>query len=153
MARVAGSFQSYDAKGNREDLADIIYNISPVDTPIMSAAQRRSVHNTQFDWQTDALAAPSVVVAKPQVGEPSEEIVLPGNIEAYTDSGIYARTDGYLQKWYFDIGARVRRGQLLAVSPTVASHLGPTQAQDESARSILAIRSAASLATSSYTLV
>jgi hypothetical protein len=58
MARVAGSMQSYDAKGNREDLADIIYNISPVDTPIMSAAQRRTVHNTQFDWQTDALAAP-----------------------------------------------------------------------------------------------
>lgn len=58
MARVAGSFQSYDAKGNREDLADIIYNISPVDTPIMSAAQRRTVHNTQFDWQVDSLAAP-----------------------------------------------------------------------------------------------
>lgn len=57
MARITGSMQTYDAKGNREDLADIIYNISPVDTPIMSAAQRRTVHNTQFDWQVDLLAA------------------------------------------------------------------------------------------------
>jgi hypothetical protein len=57
MARVASSFQTYDAKGNREDLADIIYNISPTDTPIMSASQRRGVDNTQFDWQTDTLAA------------------------------------------------------------------------------------------------
>src|SRR5690348_5975945 len=57
MARITGSLQSYDAKGNREDLADIIYNISPTDTPVMSASQRRNVDNTQFDWQTDALAA------------------------------------------------------------------------------------------------
>lgn len=80
--------------------------------------------------QTDALAAPSVVVARPQMGSPSENVVLPGNIEAYTDSGIYARTDGYLKKWYFDIGARVKKGQLLAVieSPEVDQQLAQAKA-------------------------
>lgn len=57
MARVAASLQTYDVKGNREDLADIIYNISPTDTPIMSASSRRGAEATQFDWQTDTLAA------------------------------------------------------------------------------------------------
>jgi len=85
---------------------------------------------TKLQQQTDALAAPSVVVEKPKMGQPSQEIVLPGNIEAYTDSGIYARTDGYLKKWYFDIGARVRRGQLLAVieSPEVDQELAQAKA-------------------------
>lgn len=85
---------------------------------------------TTLQRQTDALAAPSVVVAKPQMGVPSEEVVLPGNIQAYTDSGIYARTDGYLKKWYFDIGARVKKGQLLAVieSPEVDQQLAQAKA-------------------------
>ena len=80
--------------------------------------------------QTDALAAPSVVVAKPTEGAPSEELVLPGNVQAYTDSSIYARTNGYLRKWYFDIGARVRKGQLLALieSPEVDQQLAQAKA-------------------------
>lgn len=85
---------------------------------------------TRLQQQTDALAAPTVVVAKPQLGAPSQEVVLPGNITAYTDSGIYARTDGYLKKWYFDIGARVKKGQLLAVieSPEVDQQLAQAKA-------------------------
>lgn len=85
---------------------------------------------TKLQQQTDALAAPDVVVAKPQMGAPSQEVVLPGNIEAYIDSGIYARTDGYLQKWYFDIGAHVKKGQLLAVieSPEVDQQLSQAKA-------------------------
>lgn len=80
--------------------------------------------------QTDALAAPSVVVAKPQMGTPTQEVVLPGNIQAYVDSGIYARTTGYLQKWNFDIGARVKKGQLLAVieSPEIDQELSQARA-------------------------
>jgi RND family efflux transporter MFP subunit len=85
---------------------------------------------TKLQNETNALSAPSVVVAKPQMGQASDEVVLPGNIEAYTDSGIYARTDGYLKKWYFDIGARVKRGQLLAVieSPEVDQQLAQAKA-------------------------
>jgi RND family efflux transporter MFP subunit len=85
---------------------------------------------TKLQQQTDALAAPSVIVGKPKMGAPAQEVVLPGNIEAYIDSGIYARTDGYLQKWYFDIGARVKKGQLLAVieSPEVDQQLSQAKA-------------------------
>lgn len=59
-------------------------------------------------------AIPTVQVIRPKMGAPQNEIVLPGNIQAFNDSPIYARTDGYLKKWYVDIGARVKAGQLLA---------------------------------------
>jgi len=63
---------------------------------------------------TDELAVPTVVVTQPREGAPQTEIVLPGNIEAFTDSPIYSRTNGYLKKWYADIGAHVKKGELLA---------------------------------------
>ncbi|HXQ26374.1 MAG TPA: efflux RND transporter periplasmic adaptor subunit [Candidatus Acidoferrales bacterium] len=63
---------------------------------------------------TNDLAVPTVSVIHPKLGAPQTEIVLPGNIQAFTDSPIYARTNGYLKKWYVDIGARVSSGQLLA---------------------------------------
>lgn len=86
--------------------------------------------------QTDTLALADVVVQKPQMGNPSQELVLPGNMFAWTDSPIYARTDGYLQKWYFDIGAHVRQGQLLAVisSPEVDRQLAQAKADLASAK-------------------
>ena len=64
--------------------------------------------------KTQDLAVPAVSVMQPQRGEPREEIVLPGNIQAFTDAPIYARTNGYLKRWYVDIGARVKAGELLA---------------------------------------
>jgi len=80
--------------------------------------------------RTGNLALANVIVDKPAVGEPSQEIVLPGNMFAYVDSPIYARTDGYLEKWYFDIGARVRKGELLATiaSPEVDQQLAQSKA-------------------------
>jgi RND family efflux transporter MFP subunit len=64
--------------------------------------------------RTTELAAPSVIAVTPKQGAPVDSFVLPGNVTAYTDSPIYARTSGYLTKWYFDIGARVEKGALLA---------------------------------------
>jgi RND family efflux transporter MFP subunit len=63
---------------------------------------------------TNQLAVPSVSVMQPKQGAPAQEIVLPGSIQPFISSPIYARTDGYLEKWYFDIGAHVKAGQLLA---------------------------------------
>jgi RND family efflux transporter MFP subunit len=85
----------------------------------------------QLAQRTDELALADVVVDKPELGEPSQEIVLPGNMFAYVDSPIYARTDGYLEKWYFDIGAHVRKGQLLATiaSPEVDQQLAQAKAE------------------------
>ena len=57
-------------------------------------------------------------MAPAKQGAPVDTFVLPGNVTAFTDSPIYARTDGYLLHWYFDIGARVKKGDLLAVIDT-----------------------------------
>ena len=79
---------------------------------------------------TDELAAPTVNVAPPRQGAPVDNFVLPGNVTAYVDSPIYARTAGYLTKWYFDIGARVKKGALLAeiASPEIDQQLAQAQA-------------------------
>jgi len=74
---------------------------------------RRSA-NAVLAERTTELAAPSVIAVVPRQGAPVDNFVLPGNVTAYTDSPIYARTSGYLTKWYFDIGARVPKGALLA---------------------------------------
>ena len=55
MAKITKSFTTYDAKGNREDLSNAIYNIDPFDTPLMSMARRRKVKNRTYDWQTENL--------------------------------------------------------------------------------------------------
>jgi RND family efflux transporter MFP subunit len=68
--------------------------------------------------ETNSLAVPQVQVIQPKRGAPAQEIILPGNIQAFTDAPIYARTNGYLKAWYFDIGAHVKQGQLLAVIET-----------------------------------
>lgn len=64
--------------------------------------------------ETIDLAIPTVTVIHPKQGAPHQEIILPGNMQAFIDSPIYARTNGYLKKWYVDIGAHVTNGQLLA---------------------------------------
>ncbi len=64
--------------------------------------------------ETNRLAVPVVTVVRPQREAPSEEVILPGNIQAFIDAPIYARTSGYLKKWYADIGTHVKEGELLA---------------------------------------
>jgi len=87
--------------------------------------------------RTDALALANVTAAKPEPGSPSQELILPGNMFAWVDSPIYARTDGYLEKWYFDIGAHVKKGELLATiaSPEVDQQLAQAQADLSTAES------------------
>lgn len=115
--------------GRKAALVIVVLLLAAVVFAILGIVPRLRAR-TALQKQTDAMAAPSVVVAKPTMGAPAEEVVLPGNVQAYTDSGIYARTDGYLKKWYFDIGARVGKGQLLAVieSPEVDQQLAQAKA-------------------------
>src|SRR2546421_1031850 len=68
--------------------------------------------------ETAQLAIPSVSVVSPQHSAPTQEIVLPGNVQPFVSAPIYSRTNGYLKRWYVDIGAHVRKGQLLAVIET-----------------------------------
>jgi RND family efflux transporter MFP subunit len=92
---------------------------------------RRNQAKTVLAESTRELAAPTVIIAVPRQGAPVTSFVLPGNVTAYTDSPIYARTAGYLTRWYFDMGARVKKGALLAeiATPEVDQQLA--QAQDE----------------------
>jgi len=80
---------------------------------IAGAGPRRRA-SAALEKETNDLAVPTVAVIHPKLGAPQAEVVLPGNIQAFNDSPIYARTNGYLKKWYVDIGARVKAGQLLA---------------------------------------
>jgi RND family efflux transporter MFP subunit len=86
--------------------------------------------------QTLAMAVPTVTVIHPRRGAPVEEVVLPGNAQAYVATPIYARTNGYLKTWYFDIGAHVKAGQLLAEieTPEVDRQLDQARADLATAR-------------------
>jgi RND family efflux transporter MFP subunit len=68
--------------------------------------------------ETVQAALPAVSVVSPKRTTTADEVILPGNVQPYISSPIYARTNGYLKKWYFDIGAHVKKGQLLAVIET-----------------------------------
>jgi RND family efflux transporter MFP subunit len=74
----------------------------------------RASAERDLEKRTDAAAIPTVNVIHPSAAPLSPEISLPGNTQAYMDTPIYARTNGYLKRWYFDIGAHVRKGQLMA---------------------------------------
>ena len=80
---------------------------------IWGISSRRKA-NAQLSQETRELAIPTVSVIHPKRGAPQQEIIIPGDMQPYTDAPIYARTSGYLKSWHADIGARVKAGQLLA---------------------------------------
>jgi len=86
--------------------------------------------------RTNQLAAPSVITLAPKPGNPIQDLTLPGNVTSYTDAPIYARTSGYLTHWYFDIGAKVKQGALLAeiASPEVDQQLAQAEADLNTAK-------------------
>jgi RND family efflux transporter MFP subunit len=69
---------------------------------------------TALKKETAEMAVPAVVTVKPKRSAPAQEIILPASVQAFADAPIYARTNGYLKKWYVDIGGHVKAGQLLA---------------------------------------
>jgi RND family efflux transporter MFP subunit len=68
--------------------------------------------------ETAQAAQTAVSVVLPKQAAPAQEIILPGNVQPFITAPIYSRTNGYLKKWFFDIGAHVKQGQLLAVIET-----------------------------------
>jgi RND family efflux transporter MFP subunit len=80
---------------------------------IWGISSRRQA-NAQLSQETQDLAIPTVSVVHPKPGAPQQEVTLPGDMQPYIDAPIFARTSGYLKKWYVDIGAHVKSGQLLA---------------------------------------
>src|SRR5919201_1429819 len=104
---------------------------------IMPRIQARSVVHKE----TAQMALPYVSVVRPKQSAPAEEVILPANVQAYYDAPIYARTNGYLKKWYVYIGARVRKGQLLAEidTPEVDQQLRQARANLATAQANLAL--------------
>jgi RND family efflux transporter MFP subunit len=104
----------------------------------------RFVHGREVAQWTDARAVPSVAVLTPQQGVTGLQTVLPGNIQAWYEAPIYARVSGYLKNWYFDYGAHVKKGQVLAVidAPDLDAELAAALATLKSAVAQTKVREA-----------
>jgi len=110
-----------------------------VSTLLVSGMWSRVRARTSLKAETAQMALPSVSVVSPKRTAPAQEIVLPGNVQSFISSPIYSRTNGYLKKWYFDIGARVKKGQLLAIveTPEVDQQLEQARANLSTAKANL----------------
>jgi RND family efflux transporter MFP subunit len=91
---------------------------------------RRAQSQKRLTATTQMLEVQSVSVIHAQPSPPETDLALPATLQAYSDSPIYARTDGYVRRWYADIGAHVHHGQLLAVidSPEIDQQLNQARA-------------------------
>jgi RND family efflux transporter MFP subunit len=87
-------------------------------------------HEHALANETERETVPNVAVINPVSEKPDEDLILPGTLQAYEDSPIYARTSGYLVRWYKDIGSRITKGELLAKidTPEVDQELNQTKA-------------------------
>src|SRR5216684_39829 len=99
-------------KGGRLFIILFLVVIVLVALGALTLFQRRT-HYQALAKETEALAIPTVAVFHPATESGEEDLVLPGTMQAYVESPIYARTSGYLKKWHRDIGSRVRLGELL----------------------------------------
>ncbi|HYL98249.1 MAG TPA: efflux RND transporter periplasmic adaptor subunit, partial [Blastocatellia bacterium] len=110
-----------------------------ISVAVYSGIRSRVAAETRLKTVTEEAAVPTVNVTHPKVGAASQELVLPGNTQAFIDAPIYARTNGYLKRWYFDIGAHVKQGQLLAEieTPEVDQQLQQAKADLQTAKANL----------------
>ncbi len=102
---------------------------------IWGILSRLSARNA-LEREALATAVPTVVTTKPRGGPAADTLVLPGSVQAYYEAPIYARTSGYLKVWHTDIGAAVKKGQLLAEieAPEVDQQLRQAEADLGTAR-------------------
>jgi RND family efflux transporter MFP subunit len=91
----------------------------------------RSISEAALAMDARAAAIPSVDVVHPSLGAAAYEVVLPASVQGFIDSPVYARTSGYLQHWYADIGTHVKKGQLLADIQTPELDQQVQQAQSD----------------------
>ena len=102
---------------------------------------KRAGEHAQLAADTRELAKQTVNVVHPGIGPSENETVLPGNLQAYNEASIFARTNGYLKSWSTDIGAKVTEGQVMAEieAPDVDAQLLQAKASLEQARANLEI--------------
>lgn len=104
---------------------------------------RRHDEATVMQW-TEAQAIPEVAVITPKAGPVVQSLTLPGTVQAWYEAPMYARVSGYLKMWYFDYGAHVKKGDVLAEidTPDLDAQLAAAQAKLNSALAVVNVRKA-----------
>jgi RND family efflux transporter MFP subunit len=117
----------------------IVLAIGVLGFGVYSGVRTRSATNAALKEATVEAAVQAVSVISPTLTEPTQEILLPGTTQAFSDASLFARTNGYVKAWHFDIGARVTKGQLLAEieTPEVDQQLQQARADLETAQANL----------------
>jgi RND family efflux transporter MFP subunit len=97
------------------------------------ALVRRVTERGALAKETERLAMPTVGVIKPATEPASDQLVLPAQLQAYVESAIFARTNGYLLRWNKDIGSKVKKGELLAEidTPEIDQELSQAKAAQQ----------------------
>ena len=108
---------------------------------VFGIVERRQNEVTVAQW-TEAQAIPEVAVLTPKSSPAVAPLVLPGNIQAWYEAPMYARVSGYLKMWYFDYGAHVKKGDVLAEidTPDLDAQLAAAQAKLNSALAVVNVR-------------
>jgi RND family efflux transporter MFP subunit len=114
VARPPGADGASGSSRTRHHWWIILFALMTVVGVIVSGILPRIQARATLRKETAEMAVPTVSVIHPKRSAPAQEVVLPANVQAFADAPIYARTNGYLKRWYADIGARVKAGQLLA---------------------------------------
>ena len=117
--------------------------LAAISIAIAGILVRRHQESEVAKWTVEQ-AVPTVATVMPKQGVSGQQIVLPGDIEAWFEAPIYARVSGYLQAWYFDFGAHVQKGQLLADidAPDLDAQLAAAKARLASAEAQVKVRDA-----------
>ena len=117
-------------------LAGLAVAVLVLGTVIFSGISERAHAETTLGVSTERAAVPTVNVVRPTSGVVSQEVVLPGNTQAFNDTPINARTNGYLKRWYVDIGVHVKQGQVLAEidTPEIDQQLEQARAELKNAQ-------------------
>jgi RND family efflux transporter MFP subunit len=104
----------------------------------------RRGHEAEVKHWTQEQAVPTVALISPERGASTQHVVLPGTVQAWNEAPIYARVNGYLKGWYFDYGAQVKKGTVLAEidTPELDAQLAAVQAKLNSARAVVKVREA-----------
>jgi RND family efflux transporter MFP subunit len=128
-------------KGSRKPWVVLAIALVAIGALLGSGIWSRVRARTTLTAETAQVAVTAVSVVSPQKTVPAQEIILPGNVQPFISSPIYSRTSGYLRKWYFDIGAHVKKGQLLAVieTPEVDQQLEQSLSNLNTAKANLAL--------------
>jgi RND family efflux transporter MFP subunit len=140
-AREATPAEARAPRGLR--LAGLCPLVVAIAVVVFGIVERRQNEVTVAQW-TEAQAIPEVAVLTPKSSPAVAPLVLPGNIQAWYEAPMYARVSGYLKMWYFDYGARVKKGEVLAEidTPDLDAQLAAGQAKLNSALAVVNVRKA-----------